>query len=145
VKPPEKKIVPVKLVELEKVSSADTGVKWKSPSLSKKESPRIPGLGSRKYNGAPMTMDFVNADVTNILRLIGEVSSLNIIWGPDVKGMVSMRLKNVPWDQALDLLLANNDLGMRRQGKVIWVTTKKRIQQIEAEERKKNRRGRGKA
>jgi type IV pilus assembly protein PilQ len=137
VKPPEKKIVPVKLVELEKVSSADTGVKRKAPSLSKKESTRIPGLGSRKYNGAPMTMDFVNADVTNILRLIGEVSSLNIIWGPDVKGMVSMRLKNVPWDQALDLLLANNDLGMRRQGKVIWVTTKKRIQQIEAEERKK--------
>ena len=137
VKPPEKKIVPVKLVELEKVSSADTGIKRKAPGLSRKESPRIPGLGSRKYNGAPMTMDFVNADVTNILRLIGEVSSLNIIWGPDVKGMVSMRLKNVPWDQALDLLLANNDLGMRRQGKVIWVTTKKRIQQIEAEERKK--------
>ena len=139
VKPPEKKIVPVKLVELEKVSyaDADTGIKRKAPGLSRKESPRIPGLGSRKYNGAPMTMDFVNADVTNILRLIGEVSSLNIIWGPDVKGMVSMRLKNVPWDQALDLLLANNDLGMRRQGKVIWVTTKKRIQQIEAEERKK--------
>jgi type IV pilus assembly protein PilQ len=137
VKPPEKKIVPVKLVELGNVSSADTGVERETPSLSKKERPRIPGLGSRKYNGAPMTMDFVNADVTNILRLIGEVSSLNIIWGPEVKGMVSMRLKNVPWDQALDLLLANNDLGMRRQGKVIWVTTKKKIQEIEAEERKK--------
>jgi len=79
----------------------------------------------------------VNADVTNILRLIGEVSDLNIIWGPDVKGMVSMRLKNVPWDQSLALLLANNDLGMRRQGNVIWVTTKAKIQQIEAEERKK--------
>jgi type IV pilus assembly protein PilQ len=137
VKPPEKKIVPVKLVELEKVSSADTGMKWEASKASKKERPKIPGLGARNYKGAPMTMDFVNADVTNILRLIGEVSSLNIIWGPEVKGMVSMRLKNVPWDQALDLLLANNDLGMRRQGKVIWVTTKKRLQQIEAEERKK--------
>ncbi len=137
VKHPEKKIVPVKLVELEKVSSADTGVKREAPKVSKKERTRIPGLGTGKYKGSPMTMDFVNADVTNILRLIGEVSNLNIIWGPDVKGMVSMRLKNVPWDQALDLLLANNDLGMRHQGNVIWVTTKKKIQQIEAEERKK--------
>lgn len=137
VKHPEKKMVPVKLVELEKVSSADTGVKREIPKASKRDVMRIPGLGSRKYKGAPMTMDFVNADVTNILRLIGEVSNLNIIWGPDVKGMVSMRLKNVPWDQALDLLLSNNDLGMRRQGNVIWVTTKAKIQKIEAEERKK--------
>ncbi len=137
VKHPEKKIVPVKLVELEKVSSADTGVKREAPKVSKRGRTRILGLGTGNYKGAPMTMDFVNADVTNILRLIGEVSDLNIIWGPDVKGMVSMRLKNVPWDQALDLLLANNDLGMRRQRNVIWVTTKKKIQQIEAEERKK--------
>ena len=48
-----------------------------------------------------------------------------------------MRLKNVPWDQALALLLSNNDLGMRHQGNVIWVTTKAKIQKIEAEERKK--------
>jgi type IV pilus assembly protein PilQ len=48
-----------------------------------------------------------------------------------------MRLKNVPWDQALALLLSNNDLGMRSQGNVIWVTTKAKIQKIEEEERKK--------
>jgi len=137
VKHPEKKIVPVKLVELEKVSSTDTGMKREALKVSKRERTMIPGLGTRKYKGAPMTMDFVNADATNILRLIGEVSNLNIVWGPDVKGMVSMRLKNVPWDQSLDLLLANNDLGMRRQGNVIWVTTKAKIQKIEAEERKK--------
>ncbi|MFH1935187.1 MAG: type IV pilus secretin PilQ [Pseudomonadota bacterium] len=137
VKHPEKKIVPVKLVELETVSSADTGVKREATKASKREPTMIPGLGTGKYTGAPMTMDFVNADVTNILRLIGEVSNLNIIWGPDVKGMVSMRLKNVPWDQSLDLLLANNDLGMRRQGNVIWVTTKAKIQKIEEEERKR--------
>ncbi|MCJ7775999.1 MAG: AMIN domain-containing protein, partial [Desulfobulbaceae bacterium] len=137
VKHPEKKIVPVKLVELETVSSADTGVKREVTKASKREPTMIPGLGTGKYTGAPMTMDFVNADVTNILRLIGEVSNLNIIWGPDVKGMVSMRLKNVPWDQSLSLLLSNNDLGMRRQGNVIWVTTKAKIQKLEEEERKK--------
>lgn len=91
----------------------------------------------RKYIGALMTMDFANADVTNILRLIGEVSNLNIIWGPEVRGKVSMRLRNVPWDQALDLVLQNNDLGKLRQGNVIWVTTREKIARIEAEEKKK--------
>jgi len=91
----------------------------------------------RRYTGAPMTMDFVNADVTNILRLIGEVSNLNIIWGPEVKGKVSMRLRNVPWDQALDLVLENNDLGKRREGNVIWITTREKIAKLEAEEKKK--------
>jgi type IV pilus assembly protein PilQ len=82
-------------------------------------------------------MDFVNADVTNILRLIGEVSNLNIVWGPEVKGTVSMRLKDVPWDQALDLILDNNNLAKREQGNVVWVTTKAAMSQIEAEERRK--------
>ena len=96
----------------------------------------IPGAPKR-YIGAPMTMDFLNADVTNILRLIGEVSNLNIVWGPEVKGMVSMRLKDVPWDQALDLILENNNLAKRPVGNVIWVTTKAQLSQIEAEERRK--------
>lgn len=137
IRPPEKKIVPVKLAELEKISPSDAGEKREAPIVPAKTLTGIPGLVTGRYRGAPMTMDFVNADVTNILRLIGEVSNLNVIWGPDVKGTVSMRLKNVPWDQALDLVLANNDLGMRRQGNVIWVTTKVNIQKIEAEERKK--------
>lgn len=95
------------------------------------------GAMNRTYSGVPMTMDFVNADVTNILRLIAEVSNLNIVWGPDVKGNVSMRLKNVPWDQALDLVLANNDLGMRHAGNVIWITTKANLAKLEAEERRR--------
>jgi type IV pilus assembly protein PilQ len=131
--------VPVKLAELKKVSAADVGMKQTATGVPAKavKSTFIPGLTMKRYTGAPMTMDFVNADVTNILRLIGEISNLNIVWGPEVKGLVSMRLKNVPWDQALDLVLANNDLGMRRQGNVVWVTTKTKIQQIEAEERRK--------
>jgi type II secretory pathway component GspD/PulD (secretin) len=91
----------------------------------------------KQYKGAAMTMDFVNADVTNILRLIAEVSNLNIVWGPEVRGTVSMRLKEVPWDQALDLVLDNNNLAMRKQGNVIWVTTKAQMAQIEAEERRR--------
>jgi type IV pilus assembly protein PilQ len=95
------------------------------------------GAMNRHYSGVAMTMDFVNADVTNILRLIAEVSNLNIVWGPEVKGNVSMRLKNVPWDQALDLILANNNLGMRHVGNVIWITTKAQLAKLQAEERRR--------
>jgi type IV pilus assembly protein PilQ len=137
VTPPEKRLYPVGLVEGKAVSAASTKTVAKEGSAGKKDEGGIPGLTQNKYIGAPMTMDFFNADVTNILRLIGEVSNLNIIWGPEVKGKVSMRLKNVPWDQALDLVLANNNLGMRREGNVIWVTTRAQIAQIEEEERKK--------
>jgi type IV pilus assembly protein PilQ len=137
VAPPEKKLYPVGLVEGKAVSAVSAKMVPNERSAEKKDEGGIPGLTQRKYTGAPMTMDFHNADVTNILRLIGEVSNLNIIWGPDVKGKVSMRLKNVPWDQALDLVLANNSLGMRREGNVIWVTTRAQIAQIEDEERKK--------
>ena len=91
------------------------------------------------YTGARITMDFANADIRNILKLIGEVSKLNIVWGAEVKGTVSMRLKNVPWDQALDVVLETNDLGMRREGNIIWVTTREKIKQLEQEEEDKRK------
>jgi type IV pilus assembly protein PilQ len=135
IKPAEKTIVPLKIAEARDISLKQNASKTSMPSVAHQT---IPGLENRKrYKGAPMTMDFVNAEVTNILRLIGEVSNLNIIWGPEVKGTASMRLKHVPWDQALDLVLANNDLAMRRQGNVIWVTTRPKLAQIEAEEKRK--------
>lgn len=91
----------------------------------------------RKYTGERITLDFANADIKNILKLIGEVSKLNLVWGPEVKGTVSMRLKNVPWDQALDIVLESNDLGMIREGNIIWITTKGKIRNLEKERQEK--------
>ena len=91
----------------------------------------------RKYTGERITLDFANADIRNILKLIGEVSKLNLVWGPEVKGTVSMRLKNVPWDQALDIVLESNDLGMIREGNIIWITTKGKIKNLEKEKQDK--------
>jgi type IV pilus assembly protein PilQ len=154
VKAPEKKIVPlqqaqapapqsptgqapaVTLMPMQQKSDQPGVIAVQPGALSPAPPAGIPGM-RKDYKGAPMTMDFVNADVTNILRLIGEVSNLNIVWGPEVKGIVSMRLKDVPWDQALDLILDNNNLAKRDQGNVIWVTTKAAMSQIEAEERRK--------
>ncbi|MEE9611882.1 MAG: AMIN domain-containing protein, partial [Desulfatiglandales bacterium] len=147
IKPPDLKIFPVKVSEKEIVktsTSEQAGGTTPPPEEAGGTTPPpeqaagVPGLPGKKYTGEPMTMDFVNADITSILRLIAEISNLNIIWGPQVTGTVSMRLRNVPWDQALDLLLDNNKLAQRRRGNVIWITTKAEMSQIEAEERQKH-------
>jgi type IV pilus assembly protein PilQ len=67
----------------------------------------------------------------------GEVSKRNIVWGHEVKGTVSMRLKNVPWDQALDVVLDINNLGMIVDGNIIRVMTKEAIKALEQEEEAK--------
>ncbi len=74
-----------------------------------------------KYTGDLMTLDFRNADVLNVLRLIAEVSGLNIITGDNVSGKISMRMVNVPWDQALDVILKTKGLGQIREGNVIRI------------------------
>jgi type IV pilus assembly protein PilQ len=153
VRPPEQKIVPLNQAQApaprSQIGYPAVAIPPTLAPMQMPSKPEVPGIigiealapaapGVKKhYTGTAMTMDFVNADVTNILRLIAEVSNLNIVWGPEVRGTVSMRLKDVPWDQALDLVLDNNNLGMRRQGNVIWVTTRAQIAQIEAEERRK--------
>jgi len=80
-------------------------------------------VGATRFVGRRISLDFQQADITNILRLIAEVSGFNIVVGENVKAKVTMKLVNVPWDQALDMLLKMNGLGMIRQGSIVWVDT----------------------
>jgi len=75
----------------------------------------------KEYTGRRISLDFKDADIKNILRLIAEVSNLNIVAGDDVKGKVTIRLIDVPWDQALDIILFSNKLGKMRMGNVVRV------------------------
>jgi type IV pilus assembly protein PilQ len=75
----------------------------------------------RKYRGQRISMDFKDADVTNVFRIIAEVSNLNIITADDVKGKVSLRLVNVPWDQALEIVLRSKSLGATQEGNVLRI------------------------
>jgi len=74
-----------------------------------------------KYRGQRISMDFKDADLTNVFRIIAEVSNLNIITADDVKGKVSLRLVNVPWDQALDIVLRSKSLGATQEGNVLRI------------------------
>ena len=79
------------------------------------------GLPKKIYTGQKLSLDFKDADIKNILRLIAEVSNLNIITGDDVTGKITMMLVDVPWDQALDVILQARSLGMMQVGNVIRV------------------------
>jgi type IV pilus assembly protein PilQ len=74
-----------------------------------------------KYIGQRISLDFKDADLQNVFRIIAEVSNLNIITSDDVRGKVTLRLVNVPWDQALDLVLQAKSLGARQEGNVIRI------------------------
>jgi type IV pilus assembly protein PilQ len=94
------------------------------------------GLPEKVYTGRKLSLDFKDADIKNILRLVAEVSNLNIIAGDDVTGKITMRLVDVPWDQALDIILQTRNLGMSRVGNVIRIApvdTLKREVQTELE------------
>lgn len=80
-----------------------------------------PGGGPKKYIGQRISMDFKDADIQNVFRIIAEVSNLNIITSDDVKGKVTVRLINVPWDQALDIVLRAKQLGAALEGNVLRI------------------------
>lgn len=80
-----------------------------------------------RYTGTHISLDFKDADIRNILRLIAEVSNLNIIAGEDVQGTVTIRLNDVPWDQAFDVILLSNNLGKTQDGNIIRVAPLSRL------------------
>ena len=74
-----------------------------------------------RYVGKPVTFNFQDVPVRTVLQLIAEESNLNIVVADTVSGSVTLRLINVPWDQALEILLRAKGLDQRRDGNVVWV------------------------
>jgi type IV pilus assembly protein PilQ len=75
----------------------------------------------RQYTGEEISLDFQDADIKSVFRLISEVSGFSIIAGPNVKAEVTVHMEKVPWDQALDAILEINALGKKQSGRVITV------------------------
>jgi type IV pilus assembly protein PilQ len=92
-------------------------------------------ITTREYAGKMMSFDFVDTDIRNVLKLIAEVADLNIVWGSDVEGKISMKLEDVPWDQALEMVLKPNALTYQIEDSVIWVVPKARLIDMEIKER----------
>jgi len=99
------------------------------PAPAAQESPRGGGggknsrlsLGKKRYVGRRIDLDFKGADIHNILRLLADVGQVNVIVADDVRGDVTIKMRDVPWDQALDVVLRSKGLGSVREGNLLRV------------------------
>jgi len=96
-------------------------------------------IDGKRYTGRRISLDFKDVLMTDVLRLVAEVSDLNIIAGDEVKGSITIRLVEVPWDQALDVILLTKGLGFVRVGNVLRIAPDE-ILKAEEESRLQERR-----
>ena len=85
------------------------------------EGPQTDGVAKPQYSGEKLSLNFQNVEVRSVLQVIADFTGLNIITSDTVSGNVTLRLKDVPWDQALDIILKAKGLDKRTTGNVIWV------------------------
>lgn len=78
---------------------------------------------SGRYSGAPLNLDLKDLDIKDFFRLIHEISGLNVVLDPSVKGIVTIDVTDIPWDQALAIVLRNNGLECELEGNVLRVAT----------------------
>lgn len=89
----------------------------------------------KKYSGDKMTLNFQDVNIRAIIQAISDFSGINMIASDDVDGTVSLRLKDVPWDQALDIILESHDLGKKKIGdNVLWIAPSKKLAEKEQAE-----------
>jgi type IV pilus assembly protein PilQ len=103
-----------------------------------KEDPNKLTQGSQGYRGEKLSFNFQNVEVRAALQAIADISGLNIITSDSVSGNLTLRLKEVPWDQALDVVLQAKGLDMRKNGTVLWIAPKEELltkEKLELEQR----------
>jgi type IV pilus assembly protein PilQ len=92
-----------------------------------KEDPNKLVQGTQGYRGEKLSFNFQNVEVRAALQAIADISGLNIITSDSVQGNLTLRLKEVPWDQALDVVLQAKSLDMRKNGNVLWIAPQEEL------------------
>jgi type IV pilus assembly protein PilQ len=91
------------------------------------EEPQVPEdltlITAGKYSGRRISLDLQDADLVNVIRLFAEVANLNMIVSPEVRGKVTVRMVNIPWDQAMDIILKMNGLGYIREDNILRIAS----------------------
>jgi type IV pilus assembly protein PilQ len=92
------------------------------------------------FQGEKLSLNFQNIEVRALLQVIADFTNFNVVTSDTVTGTVTLRLKDVPWDQALDIIMQSKGLGVRKNGNVLWIAPKEELaakEQLELESRKK--------
>jgi len=103
-----------------------------------KEEPNKLTQGTQGYRGEKLSLNFQNVEVRAVLQVIADFTGLNIITSDTVGGSLTLRLKDVPWDQALDIVMQAKGLDMRKNGNVLWIAPKDELltkEKLELEQR----------
>jgi type IV pilus assembly protein PilQ len=96
---------------------------------------QAPAQAGQRYTGEPISVNLKDVDLKDFFRLVHEISGLNIVLDPNVRGTLTLVLDDVPWDQALDIVLQNNGLDRRLEGNVLRIATRETFTK-EAESRR---------
>src|SRR5690606_18044617 len=88
------------------------------------------------YSGKKISLDFQDIEVRRVLQLLADFTDINMVAADSVQGNITLRLKEVPWDQALDIVLKTKNLDKRRNGNVIWIAPVTELIKAEEEEAK---------
>ena len=118
---PEALSIPAYLVLGNRTVSAEPGATSPTNGNQATQFQRVSSGEQRQYTGDPVSMDFQNAPLRAVLRTLAEISGLNIVIDPQVEGTVDVALTEVPWDQALDIILRSNQLGYVLDGTVVRI------------------------
>ena len=108
-------------LDAERTKAANSGAAQTQTSPQPAAAKAFQPVGESRWSGEPITMDFKDIDIKDFFRFIAEISGMNMIIDPDVKGSVTVKLTDVPWDQALDLVCRMNGLGYEFEGNALLV------------------------
>src|SRR5580704_2433085 len=124
---PEGSLLPAPSAAMQQTSQAANATTMQ-PAVNlaaeqKIQSTQIVSAPEPKYTGEPISVNLKDVDLKDFFRLIHEISGLNVVLDPNVKGSLTIVLDDVPWDQALDIVLKNNDLARQLDGNVLRIAT----------------------
>ena len=111
-------------LDQEQPSGAPAGASYRSRTLSEAQS---------QFTGEPISLDLKDADIKDVFRTISQLTGLNIVIDPEVRGTVTVQLEDVPWDQALDLILKQNSLGYVLENNIMRIATTSKLQAEEGD------------
>jgi len=111
-------------LDQEQASKPDAGAAYRSRTITEAQT---------QFTGEPISLDLKDADIKDVFRTISQLTGLNIVIDPDVRGTVTVQLEDVPWDQALDLILKQNSLGYVLENNIMRIATTAKLQAEESD------------
>lgn len=141
-KPPKEKAAPKEPLPPRGAEKVVPAPRQRKRPPAEREEERV--VRTSKYTGRRISLDLQDADLVNIIRLFAEVANLNMILAPGVRGKVTVRMVNVPWDQAMDIILKMNGLGYIHEDNILRIASLGAIAK-EAEQERKTKEAKKKA